>query len=402
MTNIIIKLKQYKLHIFAVNSLLLLTMLASAAIQAQAPHGYERLALHSPGNIQTGVFEKKLSSFIYDHYANKLKLVSTPSNDVNVTDKRLIDIEVHVSGGAEPKASFSGVWVENDGYFQQDSWLTLGFSSSDITAIANSLHKWSIIPLDIEKYYVNDGQMSYAVIWQYNRHKVDWEVKFEASADDILRKTAEGYRLVDFDQFRKHYGEGKYLGDGQWQYAADSQQYFEAILVENSGNNSLDAEWKTISANPLDITLLNTEPSFEPEVFVQWPPPWAPDFTQAPKNYAVKYEGFNIFDAEKIVDVEFVEFTFGDSVFPETWALVITHPVPECRSKITEGVLVFADGLVGYDAEHDVGQIIDYEGTAPFQNKPDNNKPWLFGHTPWFYGPPGYGPSPTYIHGCKH
>ena len=393
MIKIITKLLQFKRRTLFIKSGLLMASLASAGLQAQAPpHGYERLALHSSSTYNSGVFEKKSTSFVYDHYANQLNL-GTPSNNARVSDKRLIDIEVNISGGSKYDIELSGIWIENDVYFKQESWLTLGFTAADLV---DWPFKRDLIPLDIERYTQGGGKEYFAVIWQRNRHKVDWEVKLEVNSDDIFRKIDEGYRVVDFDQFRAHFAQPSYV----------SAQYFDAVLVENSGDNFLDAQWRTVHANALDtIIYYAPNPLQEPEVVIEWPEPWLfPDFLSFPGWRSTLYGGFNVFEDEKIVDVEFVEFPESDLDidFPDTWALVISHPVPDCRSKITEGLLQWVAGpLSDYDAERDVGRVIDYEGTAPFQNKPTVNAS-IYGHNSSFYGPPGFGPAPTYLHGCKH
>ena len=70
------------------------------------PHGYERLTL-SANNVQfkSTYFIEESANFVYDHYANLLKLSGVPSEDVTVNDKRLIDIEIDVTG-EKPKQEF--------------------------------------------------------------------------------------------------------------------------------------------------------------------------------------------------------------------------------------------------------------------------------------------------------
>lgn len=358
------------------------------------PHGYERLALHSPSTIRTTVFNKVSPGLVFDYFANALSF-GPDVDEIHVKDLRLIDIEINISDGALHNIQVSGIGIENDGYYKQDTWLAMGLTESDL--IEWPL-KGDFIPLDIERYTQGGGKHLFAVIWQRNHHEVDWEVRLEEGPDAILRKIDEGYRVVDFDQFHAHLPN-----------LSASGQYFDAILVENSGNNYMNATWKKITANPLEtlVTFFN-EPLNKPEVYYEQ---LIPDFIQVPSWRNNIYKNFFLLEDEKLVDVEFVEFptpwknpnypdAFQDFIFPDTWAVVISHPTPPCNSKIMEGILNWGEGLSAFHAESDVGKVIDLEGTEPLQNKPSNNAS-LYGHNSSFYGPPGFGQGPIHIHACN-
>jgi len=302
-----IKINLSKPHVTKFIPLLLVTTLfstAELAAQTQAPHGSERLALHVEGNdslkyFASGYFENESSEFVYNNFANVFSL-GGPSSYANVTDRRLIDIEVNVTG-AEYDMELSGVWVENDGWFKQESYLSLGLTEQD-------LMDWQLleefIPLDIERYvigkgdYKNSKEERFAVIWQRNRHKVDWEFMLGVGTDDILRKqNIEGLRVVDFDQFRSYPS------------MPGVEMFFDAILVENDGQNYLDAEFRIIHSDPLSVKhITSTITGYDnDDTDISWWP-WYEDLYYIEYLINIAYHQLSLFENEFAVDVEFLEF----------------------------------------------------------------------------------------------
>ena len=205
----------------------LLTVILASPIFAAKPLGYER---YSHGAVSTVFTEKSLKE-VYEYWARPLVFNGPTSG---VTHSRLIDIEAHVTQKKhKQKVTFSGIEIRNEKDDELDSWLQTGVTINDLFEFWSVL-EMEFIPLDIERYYLNDTTF-FAIIWQRNTHKSRWDILLDVSADALRSAEGDGYRIVDFDHFTTYKSVYNVISN-----------HFDAIIVENTGGNYVHAQWLTL------------------------------------------------------------------------------------------------------------------------------------------------------------
>ena len=207
-------------------------LVLAVPVASGKPLGYERF---TDLNVETGVFTELTPSEVYDQYARQLTL--GPGLGKGVRDKRLIDVETHHDD--DGKLTLSGIWIENAGEHQLESWLVLDVRYGDL---ANYHELWKeIIPLDIERYDNKKGDLRYAIIFQRNTHQSHWYFKPDMS-EAQLWFDFPAYRWVDIDRYWS-------IGDDNGQ-AVVAKDTFDAIMVEQSGMNFVPTQWVLLNNSP--------------------------------------------------------------------------------------------------------------------------------------------------------
>jgi len=316
------------------------------------PLGYERYSLTG---IESDVFFERTEKEIYAYWAKPLGIWGS-SGAVGVSGKRLIDIEAHVTTKKKKQTvEYSGVWIQNTGYFKQDSWFQTGVSLDDLIAM-HSAYEMDFIPLDIERYKLN-GKQQFALIWQRNVHKSRWYYKFEVSHQNIRNEEAKGFRLVDFDHYKLYMPEKGFIAEK-----------FDGIMVENTGGNYLNYEW---------VILLPVNHSYE----------WY-DYAEVKINYSW---GFMFPSGSTAVDVEHVSWGSG-GVWPwdgHGYALVI-HNVGACDFSLSN-TTSDKQNIIWEVMQPLFGRIIDIEGG-------DQSEPYIYGESWTSTGSTRWHA----LHGCNH
>jgi hypothetical protein len=180
-----------------------------------------------------------------------------------------------------------------------------------------------IIPLDLERYKLN-GTQKYAIIWQRNVHKSRWYVKIEASADNIRLEEYNGFRVVEFDHFKR---------------VDNNSEKFDAIMVENTGGNYLNSEWTPL----LPVDSVHAAENVPEGELAQW--------------FYSYYYNFMFPNGSIAVDVENV-----NSTDPMPWNglgyAIIVHNVDACDFGVSIHIILewFASN------QENFGRIIDVEG----------------------------------------
>ncbi len=178
------------------------------------PMGYERW---TDSAAASGEFFDKSFAWVAGNLDNPL-VIGMPAPGPN--DTRLIDIEINT---VENQLQVSGIWVENQDDFKQESWLIAGLTGADVKLLED-LQDITIV--DIERYR-RQGQTFFAAIGQRNRVKQPWVFLPAVTLDDIrVWQQGLGYRLVDVDYVSvdPNGREGPVV-------------YYDAVMIRNAGSN---------------------------------------------------------------------------------------------------------------------------------------------------------------------
>jgi hypothetical protein len=204
----------------------------------QSPIGYERWTNpDANSDVDFGLTTEQ----VFQKYAASLNLAGLQPTHAP-KDKRLIDIEVRDDGSGLANYVYDVVWVKDEGEFRLDSWFVPGMKEDELLMLPE-LGPLGMVAVDLERFPVG-GEWRYSVILQRNAGKFGWQILTDVPWEQV-ESTADhqGLRLLDLDYAVP--GPDSCPVQGQ----ACSEATFDAILVANSGSNSIETKsWFNMTA----------------------------------------------------------------------------------------------------------------------------------------------------------
>ena len=159
---------------------------------------------------------------------------------------RLIDIEIEKAGPKSDDWEFSGIFLENKGKYDRQSWMFYNLTADEVMQMAE-VSGW--MPIDIEhRWYAAPPSkdvtqvLRYAVIFAECPEKYEYSVILDGTQADLESQVRRGFRPLEMDPF----------DESLWQTKPQHLNLrFDAVFVENVGSNYVDTRAQYATAADL-------------------------------------------------------------------------------------------------------------------------------------------------------